>query len=568
MISHSAPVSGVAAYNNKYVATAGYDGKVILWDANRNRGLAIGHHDHFVNQCRFSPCGQYLVTTSSDYSARVWELPSLKLKYILNDHDDDVEGVSFHTTKPIFATSGRDEKINIYDMSGNLLKTLLGHTDDVITLQWISGEDKLLSSGHDGVIKLWDTNSGEVIKNIDLEDTEIDTVVATANGCFVGGDDRGNITLFNESQQASFNAHKSGIKRLIYSGELGKIGSMSYDGQLKIWEINDKELTLQNLGEYQLPPLVWGRYGDFLNPNKLIFSTFGTSYGIFDLKEEEWQFDHVDVTRGVGGLVKKSKDIYTVNDAGEILKNNSLIQKVIGVCNFVINFGDRVITGGHDRKLYDAITGELIYEHDDPLNCATVFNKNGVNHLIVGAYAGMGLIFKSEDNGPIEFVQSLRLHDNAVKGLTCSDKYIFSTCATGAVAWHSIEDFSLHKIDKKAHPIVANGCAAFGNGFVTTSRDLKIRVFDGDKLIKVLETPHSNSIKCICCDPEGKYIVSGGFTGKIYIYSKEEGKWYYYRPTNAAVSCIIFDKENSRFIASAYDGSTYPFSIADADVVN
>jgi hypothetical protein len=54
MICHRSPISGIASIENKYVATAGYDNQVIIWDAVTGQSLARGQHDHLANHVRFS----------------------------------------------------------------------------------------------------------------------------------------------------------------------------------------------------------------------------------------------------------------------------------------------------------------------------------------------------------------------------------------------------------------------------------------------------------------------------------------------------------------------------------
>src|SRR5262245_7611140 len=85
LIAHRSPVSGVDAHGS-LIATAGYDGRVILWEATQHRSIAVGWHDHLVNDCRFSSSGSMLATASSDYSARIWSIPDLRLKTVLTGH--------------------------------------------------------------------------------------------------------------------------------------------------------------------------------------------------------------------------------------------------------------------------------------------------------------------------------------------------------------------------------------------------------------------------------------------------------------------------------------------------
>jgi WD40 repeat protein len=134
MIEHRSPISGVACFRNKYVATAGYDGQVILWDARTRAAIARARHDHLVNQCSFSACGTMLVTSSSDYSARVWSVPDLRLMAIM-PHDDDVERAVFSPSGRAVATASRDCGARIFGLDGRLLHHLEGHQADCVTIE-------------------------------------------------------------------------------------------------------------------------------------------------------------------------------------------------------------------------------------------------------------------------------------------------------------------------------------------------------------------------------------------------------------------------------------------------
>ena len=50
---HEVPIVGIAAHGD-FVASAGYDNKLILWDNHTRQAVARGAHDHLVNNCAFS----------------------------------------------------------------------------------------------------------------------------------------------------------------------------------------------------------------------------------------------------------------------------------------------------------------------------------------------------------------------------------------------------------------------------------------------------------------------------------------------------------------------------------
>ena len=93
-MQHQGPIAGIAAHGD-LIATAGYDNKIILWNARLREALSRASHDHLVNHCSFSSDGRWLVSASSDYSARVWAIPSLRLHAVLPGHGDDVDMAVF-----------------------------------------------------------------------------------------------------------------------------------------------------------------------------------------------------------------------------------------------------------------------------------------------------------------------------------------------------------------------------------------------------------------------------------------------------------------------------------------
>ena len=132
---HKGPIAGIAARGD-FVATAGYDNKIILWDVNLRSALARANHDHLVNHCAFSPDGRYLVSASSDYSARVWEIPTLKLHTLLTGHRDDVDMAEFSPDGRRIAPCALDRCVRIFDLKGQCLHEMQGHTGNVLSLAW------------------------------------------------------------------------------------------------------------------------------------------------------------------------------------------------------------------------------------------------------------------------------------------------------------------------------------------------------------------------------------------------------------------------------------------------
>jgi len=559
MIKHKSPISGIAAHKS-WVATAGYDNQLILWDVSSNCAVARAYHDHLVNQVAFSADGHFLLTSSSDHTARLWSVPDLKLKAVFAEHNDDVEMAIFHPSKHLVATASRDHYIRVFDFAGRLIHTFKGHTADVISVAWNHQGNEILSSSDDGTIKRWSIHSGALIETIDFEGIETDTIAISASGIIYAGNDAGEIIVLKHGAILRHSAHSAGIKRLVLHEESGRLISISYDRKAHIWSTHHGVLSL--LRSADLPAQIWARSCAFLNAQTIVFATFGSSYAILDAEQGLWDLSRVGATPGVNAVTVHLDSEWTVGDAGIVHRNGTAHQELGSLCNFLTAVGKRVFTGGQMGALMDASSGELIYQHHSPLNCGVAFTRNGIDHLIVGAYTGEGIVFSVPDGGPIKMEQALKLHNNAVKSVAADESLIFSVCADTAVSWFSIPMLSeVGRVDG-AHDRIANGCASLGKGhFVSVGRDLKMRIWHQPTECEVIDTPHIRSIKCIASSSCGKRVATGSYSGTIAIYDVESKSWKeHLRPTTSGISSLYFDRGRSMFIASSYDGHVYPIN--------
>lgn len=554
MIRHNSPISGIASHGNRYVATAGYDNQVILWDCATHSSLARGMHDHLANQCEFSPDGTLLATTSSDYSARVWEVPGMRLVAVLKGATDDVESVSFHPTGQKIATSSRDGAIRIYDCTGRLLSTLTGHEADVISVCWIEDGRELISSSDDGTVRRWCATTGNQLEVIDFDGVETDTIAVMDNQRVIAGNDEGELIFIDGGRRTVYKAHDAGIKRVVYDRATGNVVSLSYDRKVKLWRRDGDGLAM--FSEASLPNIVWPRSCAFVNDSQIAFVSFGSTYVTYDYRKDAWDTCRVEDTGGINGAAVVGDDVYTVGDAGIVRLNGVTVGEMGSLCNFIVRFGDRMIAGGQLGGIFDAVSGHTYHQHRAPLNCAVAFSTDGKEYVAVGTYTGEAVILVMQDGVPV-FHDALKLHKNAIKGLAWSEDKLFSVCADSAMAVHDTRNWLCIEYAERAHDKIANGCAALPRGvFASVSRDLKLRLWSGTD-VHVVETPHANSIKCCAASSDAKYIACGDYAGRISIYDVAQGMFVSCRRyTAAGISSLIACGENG-FIATSYDGRIY-----------
>jgi WD40 repeat protein len=558
VIGHYAPVSGVDTLGDRLVATAGYDNQVILWDAASRMALARGVHDHLANHCRFSGCGRYLVSASSDYTARVWTVPGLRLHSVLGPHDDDVEMAAFDPAGERVATASRDGSLRVFTRDGRLLRRLRGHSADVLSVEWVDG-GHLASSSDDGTVRRWDPDGGRLLDTLDFGGVETDTfafmpAAGAERGRLCVGNDRGELTLVSGDDRRVMRCHDAGIKRVV-AGPDDLVLTTSYDRTAKLWRARPGA-DLDLMATVPLPLTVWPRSAGFIDAGRLVFGTFGSTYACLDVVSRRWDLSGVRPTPGINGICVDG-GTWTVGDAGIVRRDGQAVGEVGSLCNFLVAAGGRVLTGGQAGRLFDARTAEVVHEHRSPLNCAVSFTTAGQGRLAVGTYTGEALVF--DVSGPsLTHLATVALHDNAVKALAANGTHLLSVCATGAAGLHALATMETILDLPSAHTKIANGAAVLPDGrFVSVGRDLMLRTWSPD-MSTAVKTPHDHSVKCVAASPTGSLLVTGAYDGTVAVYDWRREEWVgFERPTTSGISCVAAAPEPGVFLAGSYDGQVY-----------
>jgi WD40 repeat protein len=556
-MKHHGPIAGIASHDG-LIATAGYDNRIILWDAVSRTAIACANHDHLVNQCAFSSDGRWLVSASSDCSARIWEVPTLRLKAVLPGHRDDVDMAVFAPDNQHVATCALDRCVRIFDLEGRCLAEMSGHTGNILSLAWSADGHELVSSSVDGTLRRWDAEHHVEVGMNDLG-IRSDSVETAPDGRVYAGDDRGRIAILEAGQIHYIQAHHAGIKKIALDAARGILVSLSYDRGIAVWRLGGSQ-WVQEIARSILPETIWARAAAVLEDGRIATGTFGSTYAVFDPRTSLWDLEGVTAGPAINAVLSVQNRVYSVGDAGVVRVDDKPVTDTGSLCNFLVAAEGRVFTGGHLGRLFDAHTGAVLHEHRSPLNCGVSFTKHGRPHLAIGTYTGEVLILAQSADGSLELVTELCIYDHAVKGLSCSDGLLFSVCASTDIAWHRVEDWTLARRVSKAHERIANGCCAIGDrDFASVGRDRTLRLWGGGSS-ESYASPHPNSVKCIGVNGTRTAVLTGSYGGTVALFDLTHKRWSaLQRPTTAGISSITWDGARGRFLAASYDGNVYPF---------
>ncbi|QEG02429.1 Chromosome partition protein Smc [Stieleria maiorica] len=167
-----------------------------LWRHQQSIGSATGESPFAdrVLSVDVDPSGQYLATGGGEPSRSgelmIWNTSDGSLvRRIESPHDDTVLCVRFSPDGKTLASGGADRMIKLWDVeSGTLIKTLEGHTHHVSALAWNVNRNELASGSADETVKVWNIESGKATRTISGLKSEVTRLV------YVGRDERIGIT--------------------------------------------------------------------------------------------------------------------------------------------------------------------------------------------------------------------------------------------------------------------------------------------------------------------------------------------------------------------------------------
>ena len=187
---HSVSAVRFLTSSGNLLVSASRDTTLRIWDASTGYCVkTIRGHGDWVRDVSPSFDGKWLVSGGRDRSAIIWDAASGEAKATLIGHENFIECCAFappasyehlatlaglkkpplaSSSAEYVATGARDKTINIWDVRGTLIKTLVGHDNWVRGLVFHPGGKYLISVGDDKTIRCWDlSQEGRLVKTID-----------------------------------------------------------------------------------------------------------------------------------------------------------------------------------------------------------------------------------------------------------------------------------------------------------------------------------------------------------------------------------------------------------------
>jgi WD domain, G-beta repeat len=148
------------------IVTAGVDGVVKVREvADGRERLSI---EAVAMNAIYSPDGRQLATAGADNSIKLWDSTSGQLLRTLEGHSKFVLGLAFTPDGSRLASSSHDTTVRIWDPAADLeLLTLRGHSHEVYAVAFDPAGSRLASAGYDGTVMFWDSRRTPEDRSVD-----------------------------------------------------------------------------------------------------------------------------------------------------------------------------------------------------------------------------------------------------------------------------------------------------------------------------------------------------------------------------------------------------------------
>jgi WD40 repeat protein len=220
--------------------------------------LPVGHLSQ-VNTAVFSPSGKFIVTTSLDNTAKVWNAETGALLKNLIGHEDNVSVALYSPDGKYLLTAAQDNIIKIWNAStGEFIKQLKGRRIGpaggigINSFSFSPDGKKIVTASSDFTAKIWNIHSGELLYDLQEHNSGIETAVFSPDGKKVltaSWDSTARVWDATTGRQLLvLKGHKASVETALYYPGGEKIITASGDSTCRVWDAENGKMLFSLIG--------------------------------------------------------------------------------------------------------------------------------------------------------------------------------------------------------------------------------------------------------------------------------------------------------------------------------
>jgi len=245
--AHGRPINVMIKKDDDTIITGSQDhgAKVIrVSKAKVERELYTKNYGHkeWVTSLAYSEPSDKIITGGMDSKLCVWDTKGSVKCVDLNGHTGSISQVTCSPHIPIAVSSSYDKSLKVWSLENNscmntLINTKLGHDKAIRTFLW--NNSLVCSGGRDGLVCMWDIQTGDLISVGDEHRAPVQCIVADdARDVIMSGGMDGTLQVWDLRTATNTGGVENAIK-----GSINDV-KMANDGNMVVVAGSDKTIKL------------------------------------------------------------------------------------------------------------------------------------------------------------------------------------------------------------------------------------------------------------------------------------------------------------------------------------
>jgi len=451
-----------------------------------------------VESVAFSPDGRLFASGDFDGQIRIWDFETGETIHSISQ-GQYVHTVAFDSAGRRLASAssnkiGTDHAIQIYAVdSGNLLQTLEGHTDAVLSVRFSSDGKRLLSASYDHTARIWNLESGKV--------------------------------------EQTLQGHSWWVWAAEFSPDGRRIVTASQDGKARVWQQEGSQYEALTEFNKHRGPIYAARF----SPDGTTIATAGDDRRVLLWNPDEVR--PVDIALRLDALP----------DPPAPFRELALHEGPVRSLTFSPD-GTQLVSGGQDNvlRVWSLLEGRettVLRGHASHVRDCT-FSPDGEWLLSAGRDQQIKL-WRPQRYGETLVLGGDAAHSDAVLAARFSrdgSQVVTASRDRTAALWN-VDGQDLVKRFSEGHDFLASAAQFFadGNRLATGGGDGTTRIWDVATKTQILEIPSTGRFAAIGVSDDGRWMVTGSDGNDAVVWDAQTGaRVAVLQGHEAAISAVRF----------------------------
>ncbi len=186
----------------KYLAVGSGNSRIMVYQIRTDpyrleQAFELEGHAGAIMDTLFDATGDWLVSTGSDRSVKIWNILEESLHRTFSHHTGVVSAVDLRpsgaeeNSPPFYvATASEDQTVRIWQPTiGRMVRIVRDHDTPLFSLVYHSSGNWLVSGGKDGIIRFIDANSDHILNTIEAHEDWIYSLAFSPDGEWLASGD-------------------------------------------------------------------------------------------------------------------------------------------------------------------------------------------------------------------------------------------------------------------------------------------------------------------------------------------------------------------------------------------